>query len=107
MKQCAIFILGILELYLYIVTDFRMLVLIRFVQGLLIPGILTSLMTFISMSVEKSIVQQVMSYYIAATILGGFLGRFLSGLIAHFIGWRYSFLLLGFSLILSLFIIYL
>jgi YNFM family putative membrane transporter len=102
----AIFILALLELYLYRATDFRMLVLIRFVQGLLIPGILTSIMTFISMSVEKSIVQQVMSYYIAATILGGFLGRFLSGLVAHFIGWRYSFLFLGVSLFVSLFIIY-
>lgn len=98
----AIFILTILEIYLYFVKSFNILITIRLIQGLLIPGILTSLMTFISVVVDKSFVQNFMSYYIASTILGGFLGRFMSGLIAKVIGWRYSFIILGLSLIFSL-----
>ncbi|MCA1927030.1 MAG: MFS transporter [Calditerrivibrio sp.] len=98
----AILILAILEIYLYFVNSFNILISIRLIQGLLIPGILTSLMTFISVVVDKSFVQNFMSYYIASTILGGFLGRFVSGLIAKLMGWRYSFIILGLSLIISL-----
>ncbi|MEF3254818.1 MAG: MFS transporter [Deferribacterales bacterium] len=98
-------VLTSLELVIYFIDSFFLLILIRLMQGFMIPGILTSLMTYISFTVNDALVQKVMSYYIAATILGGFLGRFFSGLISKVIGWRYSFLILGVSLAISLFLI--
>lgn len=98
-------VLTSLELVIYFIDSFFLLILIRLMQGFMIPGILTSLMTYISFTVNNASVQKVMSYYIAATILGGFLGRFFSGLISKVIGWRYSFLILGVSLAISLFLI--
>lgn len=97
----AISILVVLEISIYFINEFYLLIFVRLLQGFLIPGVLTSLMTFVSMASEKSLIQRVMSYYIAATILGGFLGRFISGLISKLFGWRYGFLILGFSLAIS------
>lgn len=97
----AISILVVLEISIYFINEFYLLIFVRLLQGFLIPGVLTSLMTFVSMASEKTLIQRVMSYYIAATILGGFLGRFISGLISKLFGWRYGFLILGFSLAIS------
>ncbi|MCX8084684.1 MAG: MFS transporter [Calditerrivibrio sp.] len=102
----AISLLALLELIIFFVYNFYLLILIRLIQGFLIPGVLTSLMTYISVSSEKSVLQRIMSFYIAATILGGFLGRFMSGLISKFFGWRYGFLILGVSLIISIIALY-
>jgi YNFM family putative membrane transporter len=44
-----------------------------------------------------------MAWYIAATILGGFAGRAFSGLIASLLHWRFSFLFLGFALLVAWF----
>ncbi len=68
---------------------------LRLVQGLLIPAMLTSLMTYISQVTAKSDIARAMAWYIAATILGGFAGRAFSGLIASLLHWRFSFLFLG------------
>ncbi len=97
----AISMLVFLEIIIFFITNFYIMIFVRLLQGFLIPGILTSLMTFVSMASEKSLVQRIMSFYIAATILGGFLGRFISGLISKLFGWRYGFLLLGLSLAIS------
>ncbi|MGB9730697.1 MFS transporter [Calditerrivibrio nitroreducens] len=102
----AISILVVLEISIYFINDFYLLIFVRLLQGFLIPGVLTSLMTFVSMASEKSLIQRVMSYYIAATILGGFLGRFISGLISKLFGWRYGFLILGFSLAISFILLF-
>jgi YNFM family putative membrane transporter len=102
----AISILVVLEISIYFINDFYLLIFVRLLQGFSIPGVLTSLMTFVSMASEKSMIQRVMSYYIAATILGGFLGRFISGLISKLFGWRYGFLILGFSLAISFILLF-
>ncbi|PMP72858.1 MAG: MFS transporter [Calditerrivibrio nitroreducens] len=102
----AISILVVLEISIYFINDFYLLIFVRLLQGFSIPGVLTSLMTFVSMASEKSLIQRVMSYYIAATILGGFLGRFISGLISKLFGWRYGFLILGFSLAISFILLF-
>ena len=69
------------------------------IQGLLIPAVLTSLMSYISFITPKDRVQQAIGYYIGATILGGFVGRLLSGLLSDYFGWRLFFVLLGIALI--------
>ena len=103
--RTAVLLLGILELAFACSTTYYSLLLIRGVQGLMIPAILTSLMSYISFTSAKENVQHSIAVYIAATIVGGFLGRFLSGLSTEFFGWRYFFAFLGVLLIGAFFLL--
>jgi MFS transporter, YNFM family, putative membrane transport protein len=67
----------------------------RFLQGLALPGIFATVITYIGEEWERESIALVMSLYVSATALGGFLGRFLTGLVAGTLGWRWSFVLLG------------
>jgi MFS transporter, YNFM family, putative membrane transport protein len=97
--RSAVLLLGLLELVFACSTSYFSLLLIRAIQGLMIPAILTSLMSYISFTSERENVQHSIAAYIAATIVGGFVGRFLSGLSTELFGWRYFFGFLGFMLI--------
>ena len=101
--RSAVLLLGLLELVFACSTSYFSLLLIRAIQGLMIPAILTSLMSYISFTSERENVQHSIAAYIAATIVGGFLGRFLSGLSTELLGWRYFFAFLGLVLIAAFF----
>lgn len=101
--RLAVLLLAATEALMFVVEPFAGLMAIRLVQGLLIPAMLTSLMTYTSQVTEKSNMARAMSWYIAATILGGFSGRVFSGLIASLLHWRYSFLFLGVGLLVAWF----
>lgn len=101
----AVLFLGLLEFLFACSGNYLTLLLIRGVQGVLIPAILTSLMSYISFTSERESVQHSIAVYIAATIVGGFLGRFLSGLTTDLFGWRYFFVFLGVMLILAFFLL--
>ena len=100
MVRWALFCLGILELFFALADNYLTLLIIRGVQGLIIPAILTSIMSYISFTCTRSRVQHAIAAYIAATIFGGFIGRFLSGLCTELFGWRVFFMLLGLLLLL-------
>lgn len=87
----AVLWLGLLELLFALSNTYPLLLAIRGLQGLLIPAVLTSLMSYISFITPKDKVQQAIGYYIGATILGGFLGRLLSGILSDLFGWRVFF----------------
>ncbi|WP_333804448.1 MFS transporter [Sulfurospirillum sp.] len=95
----AVLMLGILELCFAWSDTYPVLLAIRALQGILIPAVLTSLMSYISFITPKDKVQQAIGYYIGATILGGFIGRLFSGILSDFFGWRLFFVLLGIALI--------
>lgn len=97
--RIALFLLGISSLLLGLVDSYGWMLAGRLAQGLLIPALLTALMTYSSQNAARGDVQRVMAWYIGATIVGGFSGRALSGLIASLFDWRGSFLLLGLSLL--------
>lgn len=99
--KLAVPLLAISELLFAATSSFPLLLVIRLLQGLLIPAILTALMTYLSQHSSRDTITRTMSIYIAATIFGGFIGRAASGLIASWLGWRYSFILLAFSLLIS------
>ncbi len=101
MLQVAVLLLAISELLFYWGPSFASLIAVRLLQGLLVPAILTALMTYVSLASAKGRVQRSMAIYIAATILGGFLGRAFSGWVATAFGWRYSFLVLAASLLVA------
>lgn len=96
----AVLMLGILELCFAWSNTYSVLLGIRAIQGVLIPAILTSLMSYISFITPKDKVQQAIGYYIGATILGGFVGRLLSGILSDLFGWRLFFIVLGVALII-------
>ncbi|MCW8858861.1 MAG: MFS transporter [Deltaproteobacteria bacterium] len=99
--KIAVPLLAITELLFAGSSSFSMLIAIRLFQGLLVPAILTSLMTYLSGRSTADTVQRVMAMYIAATIFGGFIGRATSGLIANLFGWRFSFILLAITLVIG------
>lgn len=96
--RSAVLLLALSELPFLFVDSFWVLVATRLFQGLLLPAIFTSLMTYLSTMTESERIKQVMSIYIAATIFGGFSGRAVSGLIGGYSDWRYTFLLLSIGL---------
>lgn len=104
--KLAVPLLAISELLFAATSSFPMLLLLRLLQGLLIPAILTALMTYLSQHSSRKTIQRTMSIYIAATIFGGFIGRATSGLIASWFGWQYSFIVLAFSLLLGSALLY-
>lgn len=101
MLQVAMLLLGLSSLVICLADDFAVLLGLRLGQGLLIPALLTALMTYTAQSSAEGDVQRAMAWYIGATIVGGFAGRALSGVIASLFDWRISFALLGLSLLLT------
>lgn len=99
--KLAVPLLAISALLFAIATNYPQLLAIRLFQGLLIPALLTSLMTWLSARSSAETLQRTMALYIAATIFGGFAGRATSGLIANLFGWRFSFVALAFSLFVA------
>ena len=100
MLRWAVLLLAVSEVLFFFAPSFGLLLAIRLFQGLLIPAILTALMTYLAMISHGAAVQRAMAVYVCATIFGGFLGRLCSGAIASLLGWRFSFLLLAVSLFL-------
>ena len=83
-------------------ASFPFILLMRFVQGLCIPAIITSLMTYVSGMGTAGNMQRLLSLYVASTILGGYFGRLLSGGMATWLGWRYSFLAIFVAMLVNL-----
>jgi MFS transporter, YNFM family, putative membrane transport protein len=98
----AVALLALTAIAIFFSESFWLILGLRFCQGLIIPAILTALMTYISTVSHGSAMQRAFSLYVAATILGGFLGRATSGAVSTMFGWRYSFLLLFVLLIIGL-----
>jgi len=95
----GVLLLALSEGAFFLAGRFEALMLLRLIQGLLIPALLTAAMTYLSQTSATEKVSRTMATYIAATIVGGLLGRICSGLFASLWGWRSSFLILGVSLV--------
>ena len=86
--RIAMLLLGLSSLALAFVDSYSWMLGGRLFQGLLIPALLTALMTYTSQSAAQGDMQRAMAWYIGATIAGGFAGRALSGVIASLFHWR-------------------
>jgi len=86
-------------------TSFNVLLMVRFLQGLLLPAALTSIMTYLSATAPKGKIQRIMSFYITATIMGGFLGRLVAGGFATYFHWRWFFGVLAVLLLICFFLL--
>ena len=71
------------------------LIVMRFLQGLAIPGIVVVLIAYISEEFVAGGVARMTSTYVGGTVMGGFCGRFISGHAGHLLGWRGAFVTLA------------
>jgi MFS family permease len=67
----------------------------RFLEGILIPGIVAVVVTYIGEEWPPERLALIMSFYVSGTALGGFIGRLSAGILAGRFSWRISFLVLG------------
>ena len=98
-------VLFITNILLGFSTSYEMFLLIRIVESLIIPAILTSTMSILA-NMDKDNIQFNMSIYVASTVFGGLIGRVLSGFIATYFGWQAVFFSLSFALLIGLFFVH-
>ena len=67
------------------------LVVLRFVQGLLLPPIFTVAVAYVGDEWPPADVARVAGLFVAGSSVGGFCGRFVTGVVADLLGWRASF----------------
>lgn len=80
--------LAICQAGMALVGEWWSLLVLRAIEGLTLPALLTALMTFVAGGATRPSVRQALAWYVSATIVGGFLGRALSGLVATHSDWR-------------------
>jgi MFS transporter, YNFM family, putative membrane transport protein len=78
-------------------TSLGQLIVWRFLQGLLTPGIIAVAIAYIGEEAPRESVGASMSIYVSGTIAGGFAGRFMTGMLEPLVGWRLAFVALGLS----------
>jgi YNFM family putative membrane transporter len=76
-------------------TSLAQLVFWRFLQGIMVPGIVAVVVTYIGEEWPADRLALIMGFYVGGTALGGFLGRVSSGFLADRFSWQVSFLTLG------------
>jgi predicted MFS family arabinose efflux permease len=64
-------------------------------QGILVPGIVAVVVTYIGEEWPPDRVALIMSFYVSGTALGGFMGRVGTGILTDWFNWRVAFLALG------------
>ena len=102
MLTVALFLLMLDQFGFYLASEFWQLIVLRSLQGLLLPAIFTALMTYCASMAQMGQVRKTMGWYIAATILGGFGGRIISGYFASAFEWHTVFVVLGFMLMIPI-----
>jgi predicted MFS family arabinose efflux permease len=76
-------------------TTLAQLIFWRFLQGIMVPGVVAVLVTYIGEEWPPHRVALIMSFYVSGTALGGFVGRVGTGILTDWLNWRVAFLALG------------
>jgi YNFM family putative membrane transporter len=76
-------------------TSLGQLIFWRFLQGILVPGVVAVLVTYIGEEWPPYRVALIMSFYVSGTALGGFTGRVGTGILTDWFNWRIAFVVLG------------
>lgn len=96
----SLFVAGGFQILLAWCENLEVFLLLRFIQSLFFPAILTTLLTILTRSQSGSL-QFNISIYIASTIAGGLIGRMGGAYLTELFSWQICFILLGGSLILG------
>ena len=97
-------VLFITNILLGLSSSYELFLLFRTIEALVVPAILTSLMSILA-NIDKENIKFNMSIYVAATVFGGLLGRVFSGFIATNISYEYVFYSLSFAILISIYFI--
>lgn len=89
----GLLLLGLTEIAFALVDVFAVLSALRFVQGALVAALLAATMTYIAGNARR--MQHVMSYFVAASVIGGLSGRISAGFLASAISLQAGFLYIG------------
>lgn len=76
-------------------TSLGQLIFWRFLQGIMVPGVVAVLVTYIGEEWPPERVALIMSFYVSGTALGGFMGRVGTGILTDLFNWRVAFVALG------------
>src|ERR1700691_2213354 len=87
----AAFAILVPTLMMTLATSVPQLVLLRFIQGLLLPPIFTAAVAYVGDEWPPADVPRVAGLFISGSSVGGFCGRFVTGAVADLVGWRASF----------------
>ena len=90
----CLFALTIPTALIPLVHSLHAIVLLRFCQGLAVPGIVVVLIAYLSEEFRSAAVARMTATYVGGTVMGGFCGRFLTGHAGHVLGWRGAFVTL-------------
>lgn len=71
------------------------ILLLRFLQGLAVPGISVVVMAYIGEEFKQAQVGRMMATFVSGSVLGGFLGRLLPGYVSEWANWRMAFVVLA------------
>lgn len=104
MLSTASFILLITNIFLGLADSYEMFLFFRVCEALVIPAILTALMSILA-NIDKENIKFNMSIYVASTVFGGLIGRIFSGFIATNFSYEFVFYSLSAALLVSLFLI--
>jgi YNFM family putative membrane transporter len=100
----ALFVLLITNIFLGLSNTYEWFLFFRVCEALVIPAVLTSLMSIL-VNIDKQNIKFNMSIYVASTVFGGLVGRVFSGFIATTFSYEYVFYSLSFAIALSLILV--
>lgn len=91
----ALFALTLPTALIPLAQSLHTILLLRFAQGLAVPGIVVVLIAYLSEEFKGGHVARMTSAYVGGTVMGGFCGRFVTGHAGELLGWRGAFFLLA------------
>jgi MFS transporter, YNFM family, putative membrane transport protein len=97
-------ILFITNIFLGLSSSYELFLFFRTVEALVVPAILTSLMSILA-NIDKENIKFNMSIYVASTVLGGLIGRVFSGFIATNFSYQFVFYSLSLAILVSIYFI--
>ncbi len=84
-------LLLITQAFLSAAPSYGVFIVLRGLEGLLLPAIFTALMTYSSALGGQHNTRRNISFYIAATIVGGYCGRLITGFVTDLTDWQTAF----------------
>lgn len=97
-------ILFITNIFLGLATSYELFLFFRVIEALVVPAILTSLMSILA-NIDKENIKFNMSIYVASTVFGGLVGRIFSGFIATNLSYEFVFYSLSLAILVSIYFI--
>ncbi len=97
-------VLFVTNIFLGLSTNYEWFLFFRTIEALVVPAILTSLMSILA-NIDKENVKFNMSIYVAATVFGGLVGRIFSGFIATNFSYQYVFYSLSLAILISIYFV--